>query len=289
MPEYYLGIDVGYSKSRRTTGLCLITIDQTSLQWRCCNTGTKEHQRLKDLRSLVPKGTSLAGVGIDGPLARNLKIVDRYRSADALLSRGHFQRRGKPGPTNSPTGQDLHAHATKLAMLVLSLQSEGYLELQDADHPDSIHEARILEVFPTSFLAVLLPFEHVPTKVKRGERSDKLWETAVREHCMQRLVERLAPDRSLKESLESIKDHDHRAAFICALAALCVARDQYVAVGDPEDGHIVLPPPQFWGLGPSPRDHPWAEVTLRENINTVRKNVGNHAKAQILCNGMPWD
>ena len=174
-------------------------------------------------------------------------------------------------------------------MLVLSLQSEGYLELQDADHPDSIHEARILEVFPTSFLAVLLPFEHVPTKVKRGERSDKLWETAVREHCMQRLVERLAPDRSLKESLESIKDHDHRAAFICALAALCVARKQYVAVGDPDDGHILLPPSEFWALELSTDDRPWAEVTLRENINTVRKAGGHFAKAQILGNGMPWD
>ena len=55
MPEYYLGIDVGYSESRRTTGLCLITIDQTSLQWRCCNTGTEESERWEDLRSLVPK------------------------------------------------------------------------------------------------------------------------------------------------------------------------------------------------------------------------------------------
>ena len=134
MPENYLGIDVGYSKSRRTTGLCLITIDQTSLQWRCCNTGTEESERWEDLRSLVPKGTSLAGVGIDGPLARDLKKVnDRYRSADALLSRGHFQRRGKPGPTNSPTGQDLHTHATKLAKLVISLWNEGYLDIQAAE------------------------------------------------------------------------------------------------------------------------------------------------------------
>ena len=289
MPEHYLGIDVGFSESRRTTGLCLLTIDQTSLQWRCYNTGTEESERWEALQSLVPESTSVDGVGIDGPLARDIKVADHYRSADALLSRGRFQRRGKPGPTNSPTGRDLHAHATKLAMLVLSLQSEGYLELQDADHPDSIHEARILEVFPTSFLAVLLPFEHVPTKVKRGERSDKLWETAVREHCMQRLVERLAPDRSLKESLESIKDHDHRAAFICALAALCVARKQYVAVGDPDDGHILLPPSEFWAPELSTDDRPWAEVTLRENINTVRKAGGHFAKAQILGNGMPWD
>ena len=202
---------------------------------------------------------------------------------------GLFQKRGKPGPTNSPTGQDLHTHATKLAKLVISLWNEGYLTSKMPTTPTPFTRLASWKSFLLPSWLCSCPFEHVPTKVKRGERSDKLWETAVREHCMQRLVERLAPDRSLKESLESIKDHDHRAAFICALAALCVARKQYVAVGDPEDGHIVLPPPQFWGLGPSPRDHPWAEVTLRENINTVRKNVGNHAKAQILCNGMPWD
>ena len=58
------------------------------------------------------------------------------------------------------------------------------------------------------------------------------------------------------EGLESITNHDHRAAFICALAALCVARKQYVAVGDPEDGHIVLPPIL----------QPWAEDSLRKNL-----------------------
>ena len=78
MPEYYLGIDVGYSKSRRTTGLCLITVDQTSLQWRCCNTSTEESERWEDLRSLVPKGTSLAGVGIDGPLGPVHANVPHY-------------------------------------------------------------------------------------------------------------------------------------------------------------------------------------------------------------------
>ena len=180
-------------------------------------------------------------------------------------------------------------------MLVLSLQSEGYFDLQDADHPDPIYEARILEVFPTSFLAVLLTDadytavadQYAHSKVPRGKKSDKFWEKAIEMRALQCLVQTLTGFKP--EGLEAITDHDHRAAFICALAALCVAKNQYVAVGDPEDGHIVLPPPQCWGLGLSPRDHPWAEVTLRENINTVRKNVGNHAKAQILCNGMPWD
>ena len=50
---------------------------------------------------LIPKGTDTSTVGIDGPLACNLKRVNYYRAADVLLTRGSFQRRCKPGPTNS--------------------------------------------------------------------------------------------------------------------------------------------------------------------------------------------
>ena len=293
MPEYYLGIDVGYSQRRPTTGLCLITVDHAHLRWSDRhNTGTEEDRRLRDLKSLVPKDTSLAGVGIDGPLARDLKVVDHYRSADALLSRGRFQRRGKPGPTNSPTGRDLHAHATELAKLVISLQNDGYLDIQNAEHPDPIHEARILEVFPTSFLAVLLSeqdFSELQTPIPRGKRTDELWKMAIKKGSLKRLVQTLAQNKRIENPLESITNHDHRAAFICALAALCVARKQYVAVGDPDDGHILLPPSEFWAPELSTDDRPWAEVTLRENINTVRKAGGHFAKAQILGNGMPWD
>ena len=38
MPQCFLGIDVGYSRRRPTTGLCLITIDQDRFQWQCHNT-----------------------------------------------------------------------------------------------------------------------------------------------------------------------------------------------------------------------------------------------------------
>lgn len=190
MPEYYLGIDVGYSNSRPTTGLCLLTIDQTNFRWsNCHNTGSGDSERREALRSLVPKGTSLAGVGIDGPLTSHLNVVKHYRSADALLSRGLFQKRGKPGQTNSGTGKRLHEHATRLAKLVLSLETEEYLYVQDATHSDAIHENRIVEVFPTAFLAVLLSdtdftaisnrFQH--ERIPRGKKSDEFWKKAVKE------------------------------------------------------------------------------------------------------------
>ena len=40
MAEHALGIDVGYSKTRRSTGLCLLGIENEVLNWACLNTGT---------------------------------------------------------------------------------------------------------------------------------------------------------------------------------------------------------------------------------------------------------
>ena len=288
--ECYLGIDVGFSDSRPTTGLCLLTLSEGRLRWRCRNTGTEESKRLEDLRELVPAGTRLSGVGIDGPLGSSLKLINRYRAADALLSRGAFQQRCKPGPTNSPTGQRLHYHATKLANLILKLKNENYLSLADATQPDPIHRSRIVEVFPDAFLGVMLgETDFNQTGLSRG-KSDRFWETAVCRDLLGRLITRLAPGTDLDEPLGSIRDHDHRAAFVCALAALCVTKNQYVAVGDYNDGSIVLPPCDVWGLNSSSQNR-WGEVVLRKNMASVRENRvqrQNHNQARAICNGRRW-
>ena len=82
-------------------------------------------------------------------------------------------------------------------------------------------------------------------------------------------------------------NHDQRAAFVCALAALCVTKGKYVAVGDTEDGHIILPPIEVWGRESTSGDC-WAEEVLHENIVSVRRNqkgYTNHEKAQVIRNG----
>ncbi len=284
MPEHFLGIDVGYSKGSSTTGLCLLTIDRTGLKWRCCNTGTAESKRRNDLKELIPVGTSLLGVGIDGPLASKLQIVNRYRSADALLSRGRFQSRCKPGRTDETRGQPLHKHATKLANLIIELQAKKHFTIGRANHPDSVHEYCILETFPNAFLAVLLSDDYQFSNPNENEKkSDLFWRAAIANGSLLRLVQTLAPQGQIIESLDSIKGHDHRAAFICAIAALCVAKNKYVAVGDPEDGQIILPPSSSWGLDSD--FQPWAKGILRENVELVHSNqrrFKNHDKARVI-------
>ena len=292
MPECYLGIDVGFSATGATTGLCLVIVDGTNLRWRCRNTRTSEAARRQDLKTLIAPRTYISGVGIDGPLAPGLKKVKHYRSADALLSRGSFQQRCKPGQTNVPTGQRLHCHASRLAELVIDLQNnEQHFTLAESSHPSSVHQYRIVETFPNAFLAFLLAEGDFPARrIERGEKSDEYWKIAVREGYLEELFKHLIPGCQFDRHLETIADHDHRAAFICALAAMCVSKAKYVATGDPEDGDIFLPPVKFWGFDTNFQFR-WPETTLRKNMDSVRKNRRhrkNHEKARVICNGRQW-
>ena len=290
--QYALGIDVGYSKRRRSTGLCLLEVAPSSIRWQCVNTGTDESQRLKDICDLVHRGARLLGVGIDGPLTPGLRVVPHYRSSDALLTRGVFAKRGKPGATSAPSGQQLHHHATFLAELVLRLQDGGHFTLAPSTHPKPVHPSRILEVFPNAFLSVLLPDAAFSNLTLNRNASDVFWEVAVREEpYLENLFKALAPGRRFAEPLESVTDHDHRAALLCALAVLCAAQNQYVLSGDPVDGDIILPPHEFWGAGPAGNSTPWAENALRQSVKAVRLNLKkfpNHEKARVLRNGVPW-
>ena len=294
MTEYYLGIDVGYSKDKPTTGLCLITLENGHLKWPCLNTGSQKIERLADLRSLIPEGTTISAVGIDGPLTTDFQLIDRYRAADAFLSRGAFQKRCKPGNTNSPNGQLLHYHATELAKLVLELNDEGYLRVEDAGHPDRIHQTRVVEAFPNAFLGVMLEgarCDQICDQIKGTEqkkKSDEFWKAAVGKHLLHDLIGRLVPQIGLGKL--DISDHDHRAAFVCALAGLCVAKNRYVSVGDPVDGNICLPPFNVWGVELGDR---WGEVALRKNLPSLKasqnlRNHPHHGKAVVFSNGVVW-
>src|SRR5438128_9103520 len=130
-----LGIDVGYSARRKTTGFCALSWDARTVRWRCENAGVDERNRHDTLRRVLPAAQrQLLAVAIDGPLLPRLHSTPRYRCAESLLSRGAFGKRGKPGPTNGGSGRDLHAHATRLAHFVL--QECG---VEAAAHVPAIH------------------------------------------------------------------------------------------------------------------------------------------------------
>jgi len=206
-----------------------------------------------------------------------LRHVDHYRAAEAILSRGVMQKRGKPGQTSTPVGQQLHAHATSLATLVLQRA-----QVDPATHRDPIVRERVVEAFPNIYLAALVnEADLVPLK---RNASDVYWRSLVElSNKLSCHFGQLLPGRTLRVDLASITHHDHRAGLVCALTALSVALDRHVAEGDAVDGDIMLPAQADWGLSAT-APGVWLEPVLRANLATVRTGKGahrNHKNARI--------
>ncbi len=270
-----LGIDVGWSLKKPTTGLCLIEWSNQEIYVLCCQAGADEDDRLKKLARLT-EGRKLLGVGIDGPLIPKLELTTQYRAAEALLSRGKFQQRGKSGPTNGKLGQVLHKQATELAKLAIKTQDIAF-----ATYPYRIHQKAVLEAFPNAFLAVLHPDKEFPTKSRVKRRWTDMLFPRVKYEIAQ-LLGTLLPQHNF--ALDHIQGHEVIASFLCALTALCVVVGRCVAVGDQRLGYIILPPLEFWSdstVGGSK----WARDTLRDNWTIVRQQFGD---TKLYKDNKPW-
>ncbi|MCX7911929.1 MAG: hypothetical protein N2506_03045 [Dehalococcoidales bacterium] len=260
-----LGIDVGFSARRPTTGLCLLGWTEAEIELRFDRAGTDRPERIGKLKALVGERRLLA-VGIDGSLVPGLATISLYRPAEAMLSCGKFARRGKPAPTSNPLGQSLHREATLIARLVLDT-----LDIAPADYPYRIHEKAIVEAFPNAYLAVLHPDDNFPTtgEVKR-RWTDALFPSLIprMEEILHDVLPRHHPD------LSGIRGHEDIASFICALSAIGAAFGRSVAVGDRKLGHIVLPPVEFWGKAAGDEGF-WAEETLNNSLPRIVSAFGN--------------
>jgi predicted RNase H-like nuclease len=261
---HVLGIDVGYSDRRKTTGFCVLSWDNQMVDWQLENTGTDENSRIQALQNLLPGNPrGVLAVAIDGPLRPKL-IVDvlTFRATESLLSRGQFQKRGKPGPTNGGNGRQLHQQATKLAHFALQ-----QTQILPSVHIPAVHEYAVVEAFPNLFLGVLCDETNYPRPVRKRKWTASLYPEL--KDKLQDLLLSLLPGRKIKGNWH-LKDHEGIASLICALTALCVAAQRFVAVGSDSDGYIILPPFDRWGQG-SATSEAWAERELRLNIKSVAR------------------
>lgn len=264
-----LGIDVGYSSTSATTCFCTLEWDASNVTLRYSLTTSNVRSRREALVSLVHNRPLLA-VALDGPLTHDLRLVGHYRSAEAMLSRGVLQRRGKPGQTSAPVGQQLHVHATALARTVLDTA-----EVSPSTHWQPIHQKRIVEAFPNLFLGALIRETDLPPIAR--DASDRYWDVLVgQSNGLLGLMKHMLPGRQLQPHLTAIMNHDHRAGVVCALTALSVAAGDFLAVGDPDDGDIILPPVASWGTATT-GSGAWLESVLRENLPKVRAARRAHA------------
>ena len=276
-----LGIDVGWNQNKPTTGLCLIEWTNRKLSFQCHEVGIKPDDREKKLDQMI-QGRRLLAVGIDGPLIPGLREVNDYRAAEALLSRGIFQKRGKPGPTNGKIGQLLHKEANNWAKFVV----KNY-DIAFAKYPCGIDRRAVLEAFPNAFLEVLHPDEGYPSKKKTHRPwTDTLFPLAPVKQKLYQLLEYLLPQNNSTFNPDNIQGHEDRASFICAFTALCVVVGKYVAVGNQELGYIILPPMEFWGDSKGGTGK-WAKDTLHDNLISVQSEP-KFGNIQLYRDNTKW-
>ncbi len=257
-----LGIDVGWSEKKKTTGACVLKWDARVVTLGLDRIATADSLQVE---RLAP-GEVLA-LAVDGPLRGALDEIGVYRDAEMMLTRGFAARIGKPGQSSSGNGRKLNAAANAVVRAALS-----GLQIARSQHDARIHELAVAEAFPTSFLGVMLDEGCVPA---HGQRSDAYYlhllgpsstqPPALPSDRLRGLIERLLPGRQIATDLATVQDHEERAALICAVTALCVACRKYVAVGDPENGYIVLPPKAAAG---EPGLQPWAWSVIEANRKT---------------------
>jgi hypothetical protein len=256
-----LGIDVGFSEKRRTTCFCLLRWERDVATLTFRTTTSDPAKRRAALSDLLSDNRRVEAVAVDGPLGPSLCALTEYRSAEALLSQGAMQKRGKPGQTSSPTGQLLHQHATALAVLALEL-----CDVAEAAQSEPIHPKRVVEAFPNAYLAAMM--EESDFNALSRNASDVFWRRLCQTGALARLSNQLLPGRTISPALDRVTDHEERAGIICALTALSVVRGAYVAVGDPVCGDIILPPVAAWGMGPD--GEPWLRTLLNGAAERIR-------------------
>lgn len=256
-----LGIDVGWSKDKRTSAICRLYWDSNTIFWDFSRFRAIEQERCESILGIA-KRTNHLSAAIDGPLRRGFDEIGKYRSCERLLSRGTLRKRiGKPGQASSGNGAKLNRQAN------LSAKVLKECKISPSQGNFSIDSMAIHEAFPTTFLGVMI--DNPIPKSSSKERSDQYFEQNIESSQIDRLLKNLLPERTPIESPAIIRNHDDRAAFVCAITALCVAAQQFTAVGDNHDGWIVLPPKRQFSE--------WAWDALCENV-LRDEHEGNEGK-----------
>ena len=232
-----IGIDVGCSPARRSSAVCRLEWSPTTVSWETARFRAAEPEREQAIAQLVGDQPIVAAA-FDGPIRRGFEIIGRYRTAERMLTRRLRPLIGKPGQSSAPVGKLLNQHANAcVAHLV------RHADIRPAGHGVPIDDRALVEAFPSSFLGMMIA-DPASLAARRGDRSDTFYKHLVGQGVLAALIEHCLPDRQVGKDLSAVVNHDDRAALVCALSALCVAKGDFVAVGD-EDGWIILPPRHF--------------------------------------------
>lgn len=240
-----LGVDIGCSAQRRSSAICRLSWTADVATWDIARFRAVAPER-QQVIAATAGGSRISAAAFDGPLAPGLQPIGRYRTAERMLTRRLGRIIGKPGQSSAPVGRLLNEHANACAQSVLD-----QTDMAPARHATAIDNRAIVEAFPGAFLGMLLA-DPAALGAKRSNRSDIFFQHLAAAGVFQQLLQHCLPGRAMALDPAAIRNHDDRAALVCAMTALCVVAGDFVAVGD-DDGWIILPPrrliqPTQWRL-----------------------------------------
>jgi hypothetical protein len=241
MPTNLMGIDVGFSETRSTTGIACLEGDHLTLE----RAGTTWESR--EVR--IPHGFQPSVIAIDGPLLPSGDDQHLRRYVESIFVRAPFHNRCRPGLSHHGVGLELRQASRDTCTQFGRLIAGSALGSSAA----VCREGPIVEAFPNAFLGVLMPeFELLAApKFKRGRRFDWLYDQMVKSGRLESLLSRNLdlPD-VVWASLRSEANHEKRAALICLLTAALAEKGTAAIIGEAKGGWFWLPPWSLW--------EPWA-------------------------------
>lgn len=229
------GLDVGFSKKRKSTGVGLFRNGCLSL----------EHLSAEEASNRIGNSGPFTVIAIDGPLLPIDGIQDAFRAIEHLFVRGKFALRCKPGMSHFGMGFQLRAAAQGAANRVCA-RAPASAALSTVP---LIREGMIVEAFPNAFLGVCIDDECYAAlgSVKRGKKFDCLYEQWINRRVLSRVLSELNDDTyELEHKFAHTTNHDERAAIVCVLTALFVGVGNFTAIGNSETGWFFLPPWSVW-------------------------------------------
>ncbi len=236
-----LGVDVGFSKSKKTTGLAWFANStiETAL------TGSSWSERGRSL----PRDVQFAIAALDAPIVP-ADNYNAFRGCERAFYGGAFSRRCRPGLSHHGTrGLALRDAGREAAQQFAAVLEPDALPFG----PIVLPNKPIIEAFPNTFMGVLLPEESYPgwSKFLRKPKSDWLYEQVVEAGLFGKLLSKL--DLASPPILRKFRDtrhHDERAALICLLTAMFAQSRNAVIVGDADGGCSGYPRSHCGILGP---------------------------------------
>ncbi len=257
---HIVGVDVGYSKTRKSTGVACLNGDSLTLY--------KADMSWQDRRRNIPQDFSAEWIAIDGPLLPLDANASIKRCCESVFSRGSFQRRCKPGMSHFGNGLLLRQAAAECCIQFSQL-------LAPKNGPEAKGRVRpkgpIIEAFPNAFLAVLLEEREFPSapKLPRGKKFDWLYDQVAANGILrQRLSKVLILPPTAWDQIEQEKDHDKRAALICLLTAALARTRHATPVGNASTGWFWLPLKDYWAT--------WAARSLEIVLHTADCKIDGH-------------